>query len=119
MVLEHVGMLCSYPEAAAAHTWDCTVGALAQFPMSANLQTGKDLRGSVTPTPSLAEITEVQGQVAAVSRGHQQETHPLSHASFNLLNSLQREVLLFFPMVDEETKVQKSHTVGERQSYFH
>ena len=119
MVLEHVGMFCSYPEAAAAHTWDCTLRALAQFPMSTSLQTGKDLRGSVTPTPSSAEITEVQGQVAAVSRGHQQETPPLSHASFNLLNSLHREVLLFFPVVDEKSQVQKSQTVGEWQSYFH
>ena len=51
MVLEHVGMFCSYPEAAAAHTWDCTLRALAQFPMSTNLQTGKDLRGSVMTDP--------------------------------------------------------------------
>lgn len=113
MVLEHVGMFCSYPEAAAAHTWDCSLSALAQFPVSTDLQTGKDLQGSVTPIPSSAEITEVQGQVAAVSRGHQQETSPLSHASFNLLNSLQRKELLFFPVAEEETKVQKSHTAGE------
>lgn len=102
MATEHVGKFpCSYQEAAVAHTWDSTLNVLVQFPMGIALQRGKDLRGSRTPTPSWAEILR---SITTLSQGYQQGTPPLSCAlcffnivSFNLYNSLKKEVF-FFPL---------------------